>query len=99
MANVLIDPGIGFGKTLEHNLALLRATRSLATIRPVLVGPSRKRFIGTLTDEPAASRRQFGTAAAVGWCVAEGASAIRVHDVKAMRQVVQVADAIGRAGV
>ncbi len=63
---------------------------------PLLVGPSRKRFIGTITgvDDPA--DRVEGTAGAVAWCAAQGADLVRVHDVRAMRRVVQVVDAIAR---
>jgi dihydropteroate synthase len=92
---LLIDPGIGFGKTLEHNLSLLSQLSALRELgRPMVVGTSRKKFIGTITGEPEASNRVFGTAASVAWCVAQGASIVRVHDVKPMRQVVQMIDAI-----
>lgn len=93
------DPGIGFGKDLEHNLALLRAVRSMRQTLgvPLLVGPSRKRFIGTLTDTPAPADRLEGSAGAVAWCAAQCADLVRVHDVLAMRRVVQVVDAIARA--
>jgi dihydropteroate synthase len=93
------DPGIGFGKNLEHNLALLRVTRSMrdALGVPFLLGPSRKRFIGTLTDTPDPADRVDGTAGAVAWVAAQGADLVRVHDVRAMRRVVRVVDAIARA--
>ncbi len=89
------DPGIGFGKEARHNLQLLG---SLATLRarlgvPLMVGVSRKRFIGDLTGQPVALRI-FGTAAAVASAVLGGAEAVRVHDVKEMRDVVRVAEAI-----
>lgn len=89
------DPGIGFGKRLEHNLALLR---NLPTIRvglgvPLMVGVSRKAFLGQLTGKPAIDRI-FGTAAAVTAAVLGGAAAVRVHDVAAMRDAVIVANAI-----
>ena len=93
-----VDPGIGFGKDLTHNLALLRATREMRDRLdlPLLVGPSRKRFLGTITgvDDPA--DRVEATAGAVAWCAAQGAHLVRVHDVRAMRRVVQVVDAIAR---
>jgi dihydropteroate synthase len=93
---VAVDPGIGFGKTLEHNLELLR---QLAALRepgtPLVVGPSRKRFIGTLTDTEADDRVE-GTAGAVAWCAAQGADVVRVHDVQAIVRVVRVVDAIAR---
>ncbi len=91
---ILIDPGIGFGKTLEHNLQLLRsATQVLIGGYPVVYGPSRKRFIGELTgQEP--GERLMGTAAAVAILAAQGVHMIRVHDVAAMRDVARVADGI-----
>ena len=90
-----VDPGIGFGKRLEHNLALLRALPALRARLdvPVMVGVSRKAFIGQLTGKPA-DERQFGTAAAVTAAVLGGAAAVRVHDVAAMRDVVRVAEAL-----
>ena len=91
---ILIDPGIGFGKTLEHNLLLLRSvTRMMIGGYPVVVGPSRKRFIGELTGRAPADRI-MGTAAAVALMAAQGVHLIRVHDVEAMRDVARVADAI-----
>jgi dihydropteroate synthase len=92
---VLLDPGIGFGKTVEHNLALLRELRALAEPgQPVVVGTSRKGFIGRLTGE--AGQRLMGTAASVAWCVANGAAMVRVHDVAAMAKVVRMVQAIQR---
>jgi dihydropteroate synthase len=91
-----IDPGIGFGKTLEHNLALLHDIRAFHQLRvPVLVGPSRKRFIGSLVGTEVDDRIE-GTAGAVAWCAAEGVDIVRVHDVKEMTRVVRVVDAIAR---
>ncbi len=92
-----VDPGIGFGKNLEHNLALLRAIADFQDLRvPVLVGASRKRFIGELTGVEAPSDRVEGTAGAVAWCAAHGVDVVRVHDVRAMVRVVRVVDAIAR---
>jgi dihydropteroate synthase len=93
---VWIDPGIGFGKALGHNLELMRRTRDLeeAVGRPVLVGPSRKSFIGQVLDQPDPSQRLMGTAAAVASAVHHGARCVRVHDVAAMRDVVRVTRAI-----
>jgi dihydropteroate synthase len=96
-AQLCVDPGIGFGKNLDHNLAILRAIASFRELRtPVLVGASRKRFIGQLTgvDDPA--DRIEGTAGAVAWCAAQGVDVVRVHDVLQMRRVVNVVDAIAR---
>jgi len=91
-----VDPGIGFGKTLDHNLALLRHVDVFAELgRPVLVGPSRKSFIGKLLGADVDDRLE-GTAAAVAWVAAHGAHIVRVHDVREMVRVVRVADAIAR---
>jgi dihydropteroate synthase len=95
-----VDPGLGFGKNLEHNLELLRAAGRMRDHLgvPFLVGPSRKRFIGTLTGADDPADRVEGTAGAVAWCAAQGVDLVRVHDVRAMRRVVQVVDAIARDG-
>jgi dihydropteroate synthase len=92
---IWVDPGIGFGKRLEHNLALLRDLPALIAALgvPVMVGVSRKAFLGQLTGR-APGERVFGTAAAVTVAVRAGARAVRVHDLPAMRDVVLVADAI-----
>ena len=88
---LLVDPGIGFGKTTEHNLALIRSLNELTTLgRPLVVGTSRKRFIGEITRVENAADRVFGTAATVTLSIANGASLVRVHDVAAMRQVVDM---------
>jgi len=96
---LIVDPGIGFGKLLEHNLALLAGTNALAELgRPVLVGPSRKRFIGELTGQAEPSRRVGGT---IGACLAAwagGATIFRVHDVAETVQALAVAAAVERAG-
>jgi len=92
-----IDPGIGFGKNLEHNLALIRHLDALTDLgRPILVGPSRKRFIGAILDLPEGERVE-GTAGAVAWLVGRGAHIVRVHDVREIVRVVRVVDAIVRA--
>jgi len=91
---VIVDPGIGFGKTTDHNLTLLREVpRFLALGYPLLVGPSRKRFVGELTGRTAA-QRTAGTIGAVAVCAAAGAHIVRVHDVEAMVDAVRVVDAI-----
>ncbi len=93
---LVVDPGIGFGKTLEHNLLLLRHLEALTELgRPVMVGPSRKRFIGAILGLPE-DQRDEGTAGAVAWAVAHGASVVRVHDVRTTARVVRVVDAIAR---
>jgi len=93
---IILDPGIGFGKLLEHNLALLGQLRRFTLFEcPVLVGVSQKGFLGQLLDRPV-QERQWGTAAAVAMAVDRGAGILRVHDVRAMKDVVQVAAAINR---
>jgi dihydropteroate synthase len=91
---VIVDPGIGFGKTAEQNLVLLRRQEELRTLgQPILIGTSRKSFIGKLLDLPAEERVE-GTAATVAAAVLRGADIIRVHDVLAMKRVVTVAEAL-----
>ena len=96
---ILVDPGIGFGKRIEHNLALIRDTGKIAHAigHPLVVGASRKGFIGTITGEPEPRNRLFGTAATTAWFVANGASVVRVHDVRPMKQVILMTRAIARA--
>lgn len=94
---IVVDPGLGFGKTPEHNLEILKKLRELRLLGfPVMVGPSRKSFIGKITGAPAAER-QFGTAAASAAAIMNGANIIRVHDVAQMRQVAQITEAISNA--
>ena len=94
-SKIFIDPGIGFGKTLEHNLLLLKnLDRFVATGYRVLVGTSRKSFIGKLTGREDPAERIFGTAATVALCAAAGVSIVRVHDVAEMVDVVKVTNAI-----
>jgi len=94
---IAIDPGIGFGKTLEHNLYLLKHLTELSVLgKPILIGPSRKSFIGKILNLPVEDRME-GTAAAVTAAVLNGAALVRVHDVKEMVRVIRVADAIRRA--
>jgi dihydropteroate synthase len=94
-ARILVDPGIGFGKTQEHNLHLIRELRRFTTIgRPMVVGVSRKGFIRRISGEPAEPGRGFGTAGAVAWAAANGAAIVRVHDVSPMSQVVRMIRAI-----
>ncbi len=93
---IFIDPGIGFGKTTEHNLELLsNIDKFVKSGYRVLVGTSRKRFIGELTGKDNPSERIFGTAATVALCAADGVSIVRVHDVDEMVDVVKVVNAIG----
>ncbi|MCR4403998.1 MAG: dihydropteroate synthase [Candidatus Acetothermia bacterium] len=93
---LILDPGIGFGKTVEHNLELLRRLAELKRLgRPILIGPSRKSFIGRLSDLPPGDRLP-GTIATVVLGIANGADIVRVHDVLEVKRAVQVADAIIR---
>lgn len=97
---ICVDPGIGFGKTLEHNLHLLKHLRALHVLgRPVLVGTSRKSFIGRITGAPVEGRL-LGTIASVVAAALHGAHILRVHDVKECAEALKVADAIrgARAG-
>jgi dihydropteroate synthase len=97
-ARVLFDPGIGFGKTTDHNLCLMRALPRLVALgRPVLLGTSRKGFIGRVTGEPV-SDRTFGTAATVAWAATHGVAVVRVHDVGPMVRVAAMVRAIREAG-
>ena len=92
---IFIDPGIGFGKTQEHNLQLLRdMDKFVASGYKVLVGTSRKRFIGSLTGRDVPAERVLGTAATVALAVKAGACIVRVHDVAEMVDVVKVANAV-----
>jgi dihydropteroate synthase len=94
VAHLIVDPGIGFGKQLDHNLQLMKGLNTFVRLGcPLLVGPSRKSFIGTLLDLPVDERLE-GTAAAVTACILRGANIIRVHDVKEMKRVAIVADAL-----
>ncbi len=92
---IFIDPGIGFGKTLEHNLSILRNMHEFVESGyRVLVGTSRKSFVGKITGKEKPADRLFGTAATVALCVAAGVCVVRVHDVAEMADVVKVANAI-----
>ena len=94
---IFIDPGIGFGKTVQHNLLLLNnIDKFVATGYRVLVGPSRKSFIGKITGKEKPAERIFGTAAAVALCVSAGVSVVRVHDVAEMLDVIKVVKAISQ---
>jgi len=91
---IIIDPGIGFGKTMEHNLSVLRELHEFTELgQPLLVGVSRKRFIGRILNADAVGRLEGSLAAAVGAALA-GANILRVHDVKETWRAVRVADAI-----
>lgn len=92
---LILDPGIGFGKTVEHNLTILKRLQEFADLGyPLLVGPSRKSFIGQLTGGLPATERLEGTIAAVSVASWNGAKIVRVHDVAACRKALCVVDAI-----
>lgn len=92
---IAIDPGIGFGKTLEHNLELIRNLSAFKTVKaPLLLGVSRKTFIGKLCDRPEPSDRLYGTIAACTACIAGGADILRVHDPQEIADACRVCDAI-----
>lgn len=96
-AHIAIDPGIGFAKTYAQNLEILRRLKDLRVIGcPILIGASRKSFIGHILDQPDPQQRVWGTAAACCAAIANSADIVRVHDVKEMRDVCRVADAIYR---
>jgi len=91
---IIIDPGIGFGKTFEHNLEIINRLYEFRPLgRPILLGPSRKSFIGKILDLPVGDRLE-GTASAVAIGIMKGANIVRVHDVLPMVRVARVADAI-----
>ncbi len=93
---IIVDPGIGFGKRLEHNLEILRRLRELQSLgRPILVGTSRKSVIAGVLNLPPEQRVE-GTAATVACAILNGASIVRVHDVEAMVRVARMTDAIAR---
>jgi dihydropteroate synthase len=91
---IIVDPGIGFGKKYEHNIQLIQELNQLTELGyPVLIGPSRKSFLGVILDLPPSERLE-GTAAVVTISILHGANVIRVHDVKEMKRVAKVSDAL-----
>jgi dihydropteroate synthase len=96
--SVIVDPGIGFGKNLEHNLVLLRNLDAVVDLGfPVLIGASRKSFVGRITGTQEARERVFGTVATTVLAYQQGATFFRVHDVRANREALAVAEAVLRA--
>jgi dihydropteroate synthase len=94
---IIIDPGLGFGKTFDHNLEILRRLDEFTLLeKPVLIGPSRKAFIGKILGNARPADRLEGTAAAVAVSIMNGANMVRVHDVKEMVKVAKIADAVKR---
>jgi dihydropteroate synthase len=96
--DIIVDPGIGFGKNLDHNLALLRNLEAVVDLGfPVLIGASRKRFIGSITGVEEAAVRVFGTVATTVLAYEKGATLFRVHDVRSNREALAVAEAVQHA--
>jgi dihydropteroate synthase len=94
---IIIDPGIGFAKNYQQNLEILRKLREFQNLNcPILVGVSRKSFIGQILNQPDAKQRVWGTGAACSAAIANSADILRVHDVKEIREISLVADAIWR---
>ena len=94
---IIVDPGIGFGKTASHNLQILKRLKEFKVLgQPILVGPSRKSFIGKILDLPPAERL-YGTISASVLAASNGADFLRVHDVKEVSQAISVADSIDNA--
>lgn len=91
---VYVDPGIGFGKTFEHNLEILARCDELAQVAPVVIGASRKAFIGHLTGQPSGAARAHGSLAAVAAAHRGGAAIVRVHDVRETVDFLKVLEAI-----
>jgi len=92
---IIIDPGIGFGKTAKHNIEIIRRLRELKALnKPILIGPSRKSFIGELLGIKVPGERLMGTAAAIAASIINGADIVRAHDVKEISQVCRLIDAI-----
>ncbi len=95
LTNITLDPGLGFGKTLEHNLTILKRLHEFTDLGlPILVGPSRKSFIGTLNGGLPPAERLEGTIAAAVIAAQNGATILRVHDVQACKRALQISDAI-----
>lgn len=94
---IIIDPGIGFGKTFEHNLQIIKNLKEFTKLgRPIAIGVSRKAFIGKILGDVPPSERLEGTAAAVAVSIFNGANIVRVHDVKEIAKVAKVTDSIKR---
>ena len=97
-SQVLQDPMIGFGTTREEDVAMLGALRGLTAEGPVLVGVSRKRVVGALSGEGEPARRLGGSVGAAVWCAMNGASVLRVHDVKETKEALAVVNALAQGG-
>ena len=94
LEKIIVDPGIGFGKSVEHNLQILRELKQLKVLeRPILIGTSRKSFIGKILNTPT-HQRTMGTATSCVCAVMNGAHIVRVHDIKEIHQTLKIADKI-----
>ena len=92
---IIIDPGLGFAKNVDQNLTLLKNIDQFVSMKyPVLIGASRKRFIGSVINEPDATKRIFGTSAVASRCVIAGVDILRVHDIKEISQVIKMTKSI-----
>jgi len=92
---IIIDPGIGFAKNVHQNITLLRNLEEFVSMNfPLLIGPSRKRFIGKVINEPDPNKRIFGTAAVASRCVIAGVDILRVHDIQQIYQVIKMTKSI-----
>jgi dihydropteroate synthase len=92
---IIIDPGIGFGKTLTHNLVILKNLTAFSDLgQPVLLGHSRKRFLGEITGRQVAAERDLATAVVSALAVGQGVAIVRVHDVAASRQAIRICEAM-----
>ena len=97
--NIILDPGIGFGKNQAHNLTIIKRIQEFQSLGfPLLVGPSRKSFIGNVLDKKTKDRL-FGTAAVVAYLTEKGVDYLRVHDVEAMKDVIAVSQAIRQTSI
>lgn len=95
---LIIDPGIGFGKNLQHNLSILKHLENFSSLNlPLLLGHSRKRFLGTITEIPAEEERDVATAVVAALCATKNVAMVRVHNVTATRQALLIAEAIQSA--
>ena len=95
---LIIDPGIGFGKTLHHNLSLIKHLENFSCLKlPLLLGHSRKRFLGTITGVPAEKDRDLATAVITALCAGKNIAVVRVHNVAAARQALLLAEAVRSA--
>ena len=92
---IMIDPGLGFGKRFEHNLEIIHNLQEFTLLeKPILIGPSRKAFIGKILGDVPPEERLEGTAAAVAISIMNGANIVRVHDVKETKEALEAVDAI-----